>query len=157
MSKKLFFSALMVCGFAVTETTILAKEKKAEFKYKAKYGDVSREFMSDIVGNTKGYVYDFAKNFKKQPELFLSAITALVSYGLYKSDVDTAVTTFVYGGKDCNGVVSPDHKKEIVIATAALAVASYIFKDKINETYFAEQETKEDRITTEEVVTSKED
>lgn len=140
MSKKVLLSLLVVCGFVATES-VVAKEKKQEFKYKTSYGDVSRAFMSDIVGNTKGYLYDFAKNFKKYPEVFATVLAAVVPYALYKDEVNNYVKDFVYGVVDKDGkVVSPDHKKELMFVWVGTMVAAYIAKDTINEMFFAEED-----------------
>lgn len=149
MSNKFFFSFFMLSAFLAVDTAVVAKEKKAEFKYKLKSGDVSREFMSDIVGNTKSYLYDFAKNFKKHPEAFVAALAASVPYALYKNEVDGYVKDFIFGVEK-NGKVEGDHKKELAAAWVATMVAAYVFKDKINETFFAE-----DEVIVEELETSK--
>ncbi len=140
MSNKFFLSFFMLSAFLAVDTAVVAKEKKAEFKYKLKSGDVSREFMSDIVGNTKSYFYDFAKNFKKHPEAFVAFLSAAVPYALYKKEVDGYVADFIFGVEKNGKQISPDHKKELAAAWVATMVAAYVCKNKINATFFDEDE-----------------
>ena len=68
----------------------IVSNKKVELKIKTKIPfdtEISREFASDIVGNSLSYLKDLAKNLKNHPLFFTCLAGGVLGYRLYKTDI----------------------------------------------------------------------
>lgn len=134
MSRRFFLCSILLLQFVSMQ--VLAKDakksnnlnssKKVELKIKTKIPfdtEFSREFMSDIVGNSLSYLVDVAKNLKKHPALFSCLAGGMLGKKLYKKELSNFYKKV--------GEIAENNRETVLLAGLGTLLVAYINKDKL--------------------------